>query len=157
MKLSFPIKIVIAVLFCILLGGGSGFVGGSPLSDWYQNLNKPVFQPPSWVFGPAWTFLYTLMGISIALIWNMEPSPARKKAITLFFIQFIVNLIWTPIFFGVQNPTLALIVIIIMWIFILLTIKDFLKLKKTAGYLLIPYLVWVSFATVLNASIVYLN
>jgi len=157
MKLSLSIKILIAVVLCNALGAGSGFILGSPLSEWYQNLNKPFFQPPSWVFGPAWTLLYTLMGVAVAFIWNMDPSPLRKNALTLFIIQFLINLTWSPIFFGMQNPMLALVVIAIMWIMIILTILSFFKLYKLSGYLLIPYLLWVSFATVLNAAIVYLN
>ena len=150
-------KCILCILLCIGLGSISGIASGTGLTEWYQTLNKPFFQPPSWVFGPAWTILYTLMGIAIARIWHQPASSMKTTAVRLFVIQFIINLIWTPIFFALQQPLIALIIIIIMWILILLTIRSFKKLDSTAAYLLVPYIMWVSFATVLNASIVYLN
>ena len=158
MKLNLTLKIIIAVIIILSLGIGSGFIGGSPQSQWYEQLVKPSFQPPSWVFGPAWTILYTLMGIAVALIWNMPADVVgRNKALKLFIYQLILNLVWTPLFFGLQRPDIALVIIIGMWGFIFLTIRAFYKLNKTAAYLLIPYIAWVSFATLLNTSIVYLN
>ena len=152
------LKIIICVILCISLGAGSGFISGSPLSDWYQSLNKPFFQPPPWIFGPAWTLLYSLMGIAVAFIWDISPdSPLKTKAIRLFIFQFVVNMIWSPVFFGLQMPTVALVVIVLLWALILSTIIQFKRLNKIAGYLLLPYLAWVSFATILNAAIVYLN
>ena len=152
------LKIIICVILCISLGVVSGFVGGSPLSSWYQALNKPFFQPPSWIFGPAWTLLYSLMGIAAALIWDINPDSSRKtKALRLFILQFLVNMIWSPVFFGLQMPSFALVVIVLLWALILSTIIQFMRLHKIAGYLLLPYLAWVSFATILNAAIVYLN
>lgn len=127
------------------------------MSDWYQGLVKPSFQPPPWVFGPAWTILYTMMGIALSYVWNSKPSAPRRTAINLFLAQFILNISWSPLFFGAQNPTVALIVIVLMWVLIAMTISAFYIIRPLYGYLLIPYLCWVTFATVLNASIVYLN
>jgi len=157
MKKPLFLKIIICIILCLALGIASGFIGGSPLSDWYQALNKPFFQPPPWIFGPAWTLLYTLMGIAIAMIWNLSYTAARKKAIRLFVIQFVLNFVWSPVFFGLQIPMIALVIILSLWIMIVITIRHFYSLKKLAAYLLVPYLLWVSFATVLNATIVYLN
>lgn len=118
---------------------------------WYNTLNKPFFNPPAWVFAPAWTILYLLMAISAIIIWK------KKKSLKIFWIQLALNLSWSPIFFGLKNITLALLVILIMWVYIVKTIKAFTKIDKTAGYLLWPYLAWVSFATILNLSIWLLN
>ena len=151
------IKCIIGIAVCLCLGFVSGILSGSGLVEWYQTLNKPFFQPPSWVFGPAWTILYTLMGISIARIWHLNRSPQKNKAINLFVSQFAINLIWSPVFFAFRQPLIALIIIIVMLILIAMTILSFKKIDKLAAIMLIPYILWVSFATLLNASIVYLN
>ena len=157
MATSFPIKVIICIVTCLGLGSISGILSGSGLTEWYYTLNKPSFQPPSWVFGPAWTTLYTLMGIAVARIWRKPTSPLKTQALKIFISQFIINLIWSPVFFAFRQPLIALLVIIIMWVLILWTIRIFKKLDPLAAYLLIPYILWVSFATILNASIVYLN
>ncbi len=156
-NLSLPLKIVIAVLVCLLLGSASGILAGSATTEWYMQLQKPSFQPPSWVFGPAWTLLYTLIGLALAFIWDKKASPARSTALKIFAVQFFLNLIWSPIFFYWNQIALALVVIIVLWFLIIATIRAFKKIDTRAAYLLIPYLLWVTFATVLNASIVYLN
>ncbi|QQG41152.1 MAG: tryptophan-rich sensory protein [Candidatus Woesebacteria bacterium] len=126
--------------------------------SWYNTLNKPFFTPPSWLFGPAWTILYILIGVSAYLIWKKGfKNNQVKEAFKIFTIQLILNLLWSPIFFGAKQIFLALIVIVIMWIFIFKTIKAFAKIDKTASYLLYPYLAWVSFATVLNFFVWMLN
>lgn len=126
--------------------------------SWYSTLNKPFFTPPSWLFGPAWTVLYVLMAISAVLIWRrgIKEKPV-KEALKVFGIQLVLNLSWSPIFFGAKNILLALLVIVIMWIYIVKTIWAFGRIDKTAGYLLYPYLLWVSFATILNFSVWILN
>ena len=125
---------------------------------WYLTLNKPIFTPPGWLFAPAWTVLYILMIISAFLIWKKGLKKKNvKNALKLFAIQFILNLSWSPIFFGLKNISLALIVIIVMWVYILKTILAFGKINKASSYLLYPYIAWVSFATVLNFSIWLLN
>jgi len=157
MKLNLPLKICICIALCLGLGSASGLLSGSGLTEWYKTLNKPFFQPPSWVFGPAWTILYTLMGIALAFVWNAEDTQFKSAALKIFGVQFVLNLIWSPTFFLAQQPTIALGIILLMWIAILATIRSFKKVNATAAYLLVPYLLWVTFATCLNASIVYLN
>ena len=122
--------------------------------SWYSQLSKPLFNPPNWVFAPMWTLLYILMGIALYLAIK---NNAGKKAMILFGLQLILNTLWTILFFGMQNPLLAFIEIILLWILILLTIIEFYKKSKVAAYLLIPYILWVGFATILNFAIFYLN
>jgi tryptophan-rich sensory protein len=122
---------------------------------WYEYISKPAFSPPNWVFGPVWTTLYLLMGISLYIIWNSKAK--KKKALTWYGIQLFLNAIWTPIFFGLQSPTLAFIDILLLWTAILITIISFSKISKKASYLLIPYIIWVTFAAILNLAIIALN
>ncbi len=152
------LKLFISVVGCELVG----FLGTpftiSAIPTWYATLNKPPFAPPNWIFGPVWTLLYFLMGLAFYFIWKQG---LKKKKVAIagkyFLVQLGLNFIWSPIFFGLRSPMLGLIVIVAMWTFILMTMKKFYPLSKLAFYLLIPYLLWVSFATVLNASIVILN
>lgn len=153
-----PLRLVISIIGCELVG-----LLGTPFTivaipNWYATLNKPFFAPPNWLFGPVWTLLYFLMGVSFYLIWKQG---WRKKqsviAGRLFLAQLGLNAIWSPIFFGLRAPLAGLVVILAMWAFIVLTIRHFYPLSKAAAWLLIPYLLWVSFATVLNAAIVVLN
>ncbi len=136
---------------------GAGFT--APMIDsWYNLLNKPWFTPPSWLFGPVWTLLYFLMGVSLYIIWTeVKPSKKRTQAMKLFFAQLGANLLWSLMFFGLQSPLLGFITIVAMWVLIALTKHAFMKLNKLAGWLLLPYLLWVSFATVLNTAILALN
>jgi len=156
--MSLPLKIIFCIVVCVGLGSFSGVVAGNVTGTWYQELTKPSFQPPSWVFAPAWTILYTLIGAGLGLIWHQHNKYENAgKALTLFGIQLVLNLFWTPVFFRMENPALALVIIAILWILIIWTIRSFMDHSKLAGYLLIPYLLWVTFATVLNACIVALN
>jgi tryptophan-rich sensory protein len=126
--------------------------------SWYSTLIKPPFNPPSWVFGPAWTILYILMAISAYLVWKKGFKKKNvKDALKIFGIQLVLNLLWSPVFFGLKNILMALILIMILWYFILHTIREFYKIDKMAAYLLYPYFAWVSFATILNLSIWLLN
>ncbi|MES2215763.1 MAG: TspO/MBR family protein [Patescibacteria group bacterium] len=125
---------------------------------WYETLIKPALTPPSWVFGPAWTTLYILMAISALVVWKKGWAKREVKiALGAFAIQLILNLIWSPLFFGLHNPGAALIDIILMWLVIVWTMILFYKLSKPATYLLVPYILWVSFAMYLNYSIWALN
>jgi tryptophan-rich sensory protein len=159
MKLIF--KVILSVAICLFLGGLSGYATVSEIKNWYLQLNKPTFNPPNWLFGPAWSTLYTFMGISIALIWDRLDKAKIKiftsKAVIFFIIQFFLNLAWSSIFFSLHLVAFALIEMLILWVFILLTIIQFYRINKIAGILLVPYILWVSFATVLTASILYLN
>lgn len=143
--------LVLSIGLCLGAGVLGSFFTFSAIPDWYAALNKPSFSPPNWIFGPVWTTLYIMMGISLYLVWQ------KKKVPLVFWAQLFLNAIWSIIFFGMKNPGLALIDIIALWITIVLTIKSFSKISKPAGYLLIPYLLWVSFAAILNLSIVLLN
>ncbi|MBT8234057.1 MAG: tryptophan-rich sensory protein [Saprospiraceae bacterium] len=156
--MSDNIKILLITVSALLLGFVSGFSTNDAITTWYPTLNKPFFQPPNWLFGPVWTVLYIMIGISVGLILTkVENSELKKKALVVFGIQFVLNLIWSPIFFGLKQITLALIVIIILLVMIFYTIKLFSKLNNSSGKLLIPYFLWVTFATLLNGAIVYLN
>jgi len=142
-----------------LTAGGLGtFFTVSSIPTWYATLAKPVFSPPNYLFGPVWSLLYVLMGISVAIIWEKGLKTKKvRDAIYLFGIQLFLNATWSPIFFGAKNLFIALIVIIIMWVYIVKTILAFAKIDKKASYLLYPYVAWVSFATILNFSVWFLN
>lgn len=143
----------------ILLSLGAGFLGSAAtapaIESWYANLDKPFFNPPNWIFAPVWTLLYIFMAIAFYLIW-ISGKKIKRPAI-LYFVQLGLNTFWSILFFGLKIPSVALLEIIILWIFIYLTAQSFYKINKLAGYLLIPYLAWVSFATLLNYYIVLLN
>ncbi|MCX6705274.1 MAG: tryptophan-rich sensory protein, partial [Candidatus Woesebacteria bacterium] len=152
------LKYLLSIGVCFLAGGIGTLFTVSAIPTWYAFLNKPAFSPPNWLFGPAWTTLYTLMGISLAMVWRKGLKTRKvRDAIYLFGVQLALNAIWSPVFFGAKNLFLALIVIVFMWVFILKTILAFGKINKTASYLLYPYIAWVSFATILNFSVWILN
>ncbi len=152
------LKLIAAIVICQAAGGIGSIFTTQSVSTWYLTLNKPIFNPPSWVFAPVWTLLFLLMGISLYLVWNKrEEQERRSKAIIFFSIQYILNIAWSFFFFYLQNPLAAFIEILFLWFFILLTILYFYKTSKIAAYLLIPYIIWVSFAAVLNFSIYLLN
>ena len=125
--------------------------------NWYDSLNKPFLNPPDWIFTPVWIVLYIMIGISLLLFLKGGMNKAKRLPLTFFLIQLALNLAWSPIFFGAQNISLAFIVIILMYIFLLLTIITFFKHSKLASILLIPYLFWISFAGYLNFSFLVLN
>ncbi len=144
-------KFLLSIGLCLGAGILGSFFTFSAIPTWYATLNKPVFSPPNWVFGPVWTILYLLMGISLYLVWT------KKKVPTVFWIQLVLNALWSIIFFGMRNPLLAMLDILALWVSIFLTIKAFSKINKLASNLLYPYLSWVTFATILNLSLVLLN
>ncbi len=157
MKKSFP-KIALSIGICLLVGFLSGFATQSAVGDWYGTLTKPFLNPPNWIFGPVWTVLYLLMGLSAGLVWSKGfHHKWVKTALYHFGFQLILNGLWSIVFFGFKNPLVGLLVVIALWILILLTIKWFRVVSKQAAYLLYPYLAWVSFATYLNFSIWLLN
>lgn len=153
------IRIAVVLTTCLLVGYFSGMVTRDSITTWYPTLVKPSFNPPNWVFAPVWTILYIMMGVAAGMVWNrLEKDPENvKKAFTFFIIQLALNAAWSVIFFYLHNPFLALLEIILFWLIIFETYTQFKKIDKTAALLLIPYLAWVSFATVLNASIWWLN
>lgn len=152
-------KILVVVVTCLVIGYFSGMVTRSSITTWYPTLVKPSFNPPNWVFAPVWSMLYIMMGVAAGLVWNRIDfeKEAVKKALIFFAIQLALNALWSYLFFGLKNPMLAGIEIILLWLMIFETYSKFVKINKIAGYLLIPYLAWVSFATVLNESIWWLN
>lgn len=153
------IKIIIMVIGCLGLGYISGQVTQSSVDTWYPTLVKPSFNPPNWAFPVAWTTLFMFMGIAAGLVWAKIDENLKKvqNALLFFGLQLILNALWSILFFGLRNPLFALIEIILLWILIYQTYLKFKSINATAGYLFIPYLAWVGFATILNASIVYLN
>jgi len=150
------VKLTLSIILCLSAGFLGSFFTITSVGSWYSEINKPFFNPPNWIFGPVWTTLYILMGISLYLIWTNK-NKKKETAIKLFFTQLILNSLWSILFFGLQSPLLAFIEIIILWVAILLTIMKFHKISKTSAYLLVPYLLWVSFASILNLSIYLLN
>lgn len=121
---------------------------------WYAGLKKPALNPPSWVFGPVWTLLYTLMAVAAWLVWQRR---GFRRPLLLYFIQLTLNAVWTPVFFGMHALGPALVVIVLMWVVIVLTLLSFKRVNNAAGWLLVPYLGWVTFATYLNWSLWRLN
>lgn len=151
------LKLGLAVIGVESVGILSSFFTISSIPTWYQALNKPFFNPPNWIFGPVWTILYILIGVSIFLVLEKASKNKRTFLSSLFLVQLVLNFFWTFIFFGLHNPLLAFIEIIFLWISILVLILKFRKYSKTASIILIPYLLWVSFAALLNLSIFLLN
>ena len=159
MKIANIIKLVVSCAVPLLVGvTGSLFTTADSLSNWYAKLNKPPFNPPDWIFGPVWTTLYIMMGISAFIIWRKGlDDKVIRIALSCFIVQLFFNAIWTPLFFGLRSPLLGLIDIVLLLNAIIVTIYVFSKISRPAALLLIPYLAWVSFATVLNASLYLLN
>ena len=151
-------KLIISILICETTGITSGLIANTGVNTWFDALNKPSWNPPAFLFAPVWTFLYLLMGISLWLIWKSAAPVAQKSnAIILFSLQLFLNFWWSIIFFKFHSPAFALVDIILLLILILFTIISFSKLSKPAAWLLVPYIAWVSFATILNYSIWVLN
>jgi len=152
------IKLIISVGICVLGGFAGSFFTASSVNSWYAALRKPVLNPPSWIFAPVWTILYVMMGVSAFLIWKQGLGNDNvKTALTIFILQLALNFAWSPAFFGMKSPLMGLVIIVLMWCAILFTIVLFHRVSHPAAYLLAPYLIWVSFATYLNASIYFLN
>jgi len=149
-------------LASILVCQGAGVLGSvftaPAIPTWYADLKKPSFNPPDWVFAPVWTTLFLLMGISLYLVWSKEtPGKSKKAAVAAFAIQLSLNSLWSFLFFGLHAPLFGLLEIVVLWFFILLTLLLFYRLSRPAAFLLLPYLLWVSFATVLNYALFALN
>jgi len=157
MKKNVFFKLVVSILLPLGVGAIAGMFTSSAVPEWYATLNRPSFNPPNWLFGPVWTTLYTLMGISLFLIWKQIVSKERNIAIFVFFLQLALNFCWSFIFFYFNMIGLALIEIILLWISIVIMLVLFFKIKPIAAYINIPYLLWVTFATILNASYYFLN
>lgn len=175
------IKFFASIIICQLAGVIGTIFTIPGIGKWYIGLNKPSFNPPSWIFGPVWTILFLLMGISLYIVWDKKFAikvlakeegqkiwnPISKKfwvgswkeenALIIFILQLILNILWSAIFFGMHSPAVAFFEILMLWFAILYTIMNFHRISKLASYLLIPYILWVSFAAVLNCFIWILN
>lgn len=156
MKAIDYIKLAFSVILCLLAGYIGSFFNINAIPTWYAALNKPFFNPPNWIFAPVWTMLFVLMGVALFLVWRKGWHKV-KFAMILFFVQLVLNVFWSMFFFYLQNPFLAFIEIIILWVVIYWTIMKFYRISHPAGYLMIPYILWVSFAAILNFSILVLN
>ena len=151
-------RLLIAILICEGLGAVGSIFTIPSIGTWYAGITKLSFNPPNWIFGPVWTTLFLLMGISLYLVWMRKFSGAEiKGAATVFGIQLALNVLWSIIFFGLHLPLLALIDLVLLWLAILLTIIKFYPLSRWAAWLLAPYILWISFAGILNFFIVRLN
>jgi len=151
-------KLVVSIVACLAAGAIGSVFTRSAIATWYAALEKPPFTPPNWLFAPAWTLLYILMGVAAFLVWRkgLENRKARI-ALILFLIQLVVNALWSVVFFGLESPFFGLIIISILWASILATVITFFRISRVASALMWPYLLWVSYAAVLNASIWLLN
>jgi len=151
-------RLIASLAVCYAASGIGALATGPAVQTWYPTLAKPAFNPPNWLFAPVWTVLYTLMGIALFLIWRqISMEPGVRSAIAIFGVQLAFNVLWSVIFFGLQSPLAGLVVILILWVAILFTIISFFRFSTVAGVLLIPYILWVSFAAILNYSIWRLN
>lgn len=152
------IYIAISVLGCLLIGFLSSFATQSSVTDWYVTLNKPAFTPPNELFAPVWTVLYILMGISAGIVWSKGYHHIWvKTALYHFVFQLLLNGLWSIVFFGLKNPLMGMVVILALLTMIILTIKWFRVISKPAALLMVPYLLWVAFASALNYKIWELN
>ena len=152
------VKLVIALIIPQLVAASGAYFTVTGTGSWYQTLDKPSWNPPSWVFGPVWTTLYILMGIAMFLIWKSDaPEKLKRKATIFWGVQLVFNFLWSFLFFGQQQIFGALLEIVVLWVLILLTIFAFARVSKLAAWLLVPYISWVSFATILTYTIWDLN
>ncbi len=158
MSLKNLLRLVISILTCQAAGYIGSLFTSPSIPTWYASLNKPSLAPPNWVFFPVWTALFLMMGISLYLLWTQALKDRKAKIALIFFaVQLGLNILWSILFFGLKSPLSALIEILILWLAILLTIIKSLKVSKAAAILLLPYILWVSFAAVLNFFLWKLN
>jgi translocator protein len=150
-------KLIASLLLPLGIGGIAGIFTTEAIPGWYATLNQPSFNPPNWVFGPVWSTLYIIMGISLFIIWKLPASKQRNQAILVFMSQLFLNFCWSFFFFYFKMIGVALIDIVALWIMIFIMLIRFHKVKPLASYINIPYLLWVTFATVLNAAYFILN
>ena len=152
---------IIGLIISILIAQAAGFIGSvfimPTIPGWYDALIKPSFNPPAYIFAPVWSVLYTLMGLAAFRVWERKTTKSAKRALILYGIQLVLNVLWSYAFFGLYNPLAGLGVIVLLWLTIFGTMVLFYRIDKTAGWLMVPYLAWVSFASVFNYSLWMLN
>ncbi len=158
MTAKFFFRVSIALVICLFIGFLASLATQASVGDWYLQLNKPSYNPPNWIFGPVWTVLYILMGISAGIVWNKGfYHKWVKTALYHFGFQLLLSGFWSLLFFGMQKPFLALLDIIALFVVLLFTIKWFKIVNTKAAYLLYPYVIWIAFAALLNFEIWRLN
>lgn len=151
-------KAAIAIPAVVAGGLLAGWLSNSGMENsWYADLARPGIQPPSWLFGPIWATLYALMGLAVAVIWNEPPSPEKANALQLFFAQLVLNYAWSPVFFGGHFIETALVLLVVILVLALVTAKAFKNIRQVAGWLMLPYLLWLCLATALNYETGRLN
>jgi benzodiazapine receptor len=155
--LALAIALVISIAICFLAGGIGGFSTTSSVNGWYADISKPSWNPPNWIFGPVWSVLYLMMAISAWLVWKQSGFENSKLALGWFLFHLFLNVFWSILFFGMQQPGWALVEVVGLWLSIAFTIVLFYRHSKLAARLLVPYLLWVTFAAFLNYSIWSLN
>ena len=151
------LKLIASLIIAFSASAIGGLATSQNISGWYEALEKPFFNPPNWVFAPVWTVLYALIGISLYLIWSNESKITKGRAYLIFAVQLGLNTLWSIVFFGLHQTWWGLFVVMALLISIVFNLLIFKKISKLAGYLLTPYLLWVSFATCLNLAIAILN
>ncbi len=155
------ISFIVCIIICLAAAAIGGWATASNVNSWYPTLVKPAFNPPSWIFGPVWTTLYLMMGVSLWIMWrattSMHGEPRPMAPLIAFGVQLALNIAWSFLFFTLRNPGAAAVEIIMLWLAILAAIVIFAPFSRIASWLLVPYLLWVTFASVLNISIWRLN
>ena len=151
------VALAVLVASCLAIGAVGGIVTASSVDTWYPGLNKPAWNPPDSVFGPVWTLLYLMMAVAAWLVWRRRGAADVRAAMTLFAVQLGLNAAWSVLFFGLRRPGLAAVEIVLLWLAIVATMALFARVSRPAGWLLVPYLGWVSFAAALNIAIWRLN
>jgi tryptophan-rich sensory protein len=150
--------LVLLLVIVFAVGGAGSYFTRSSVGTWYEELNKPAFNPPSWLFAPVWTALYICMAVAMWLVWREEESASQVTPPQMMWVaQLALNLGWSVIFFGLREPGLALAEIILLWSAILATTMVFFRMSRAAGILMVPYALWVTFAAILNFSLWYMN
>jgi tryptophan-rich sensory protein len=149
---------LLALVGWLFLSFSAAALGGLFMpGEWYAALKKPAWNPPNWIFGPVWTALYTTMAVAAWLVWKRGGLARQRNALALFLLQLLFNAMWSPLFFGMKNPALAFMDIVLLWFALLATVVAFSKARPLAGALLLPYLLWVTFASTLNFALWQLN
>jgi tryptophan-rich sensory protein len=151
------VALIVSTTTCLLVGVSGSLVTMSSLREWYPFIQKPSWTPPDALFGPVWSALYLMMGVSVWLVWSDSASGGRRKELGVFVLQLTLNALWSFLFFGLRNPGLAAFEIVLLWVAIVATMVVFARRNRLAAWLLLPYLLWVSFATALNVTIWRLN
>jgi benzodiazapine receptor len=155
--LTQAVALIAAITICFSAAAVGGLATSSGLASWYQGLERPSWNPPNWIFGPVWTILYLMMASAAWLVWRESRQQKTGAALTIFMAQLVLNVLWSVIFFGLQQPGLAFVEIIVLWVSIAATLFCFAPISRLAAGLMVPYLLWVAFAAVLNFKIWSLN